>query len=227
MGVIKQLQNFTSEDIKITSEQDVFFVSSAIHPYSKSSYTPKERLVQTLNTISSIHKYNENVYIIIMEATMLTENELSVLSPLCDCLVLFPQEQMSQLGKNNGEKFMSYQLAMRLINCSFRNMYKISGRYFLTDVFKTCNFSDTKITLRRAIWKPERLCMLTVLYCVPSCQFENYINALKNALFNRQFEDIEHGLFQSLQPNSYIEVPMIGASGQVAPEAVDAKLFVC
>jgi hypothetical protein len=209
------------EDIKTTESSIIFFVSSAIYPFCQTHFTPAERLKQTVETMESIRRFVPDAVIIMTEASPLQEDDLKTLSPYVDNLVSFANHDMKSLGKNSGEKYMSFFLSNVLQNCVFRKMYKLSGRYFLLDGFQDSDFSDEKITLRRATWKPERLCMITVMYCVPWCQRIAYCSSLQKALAIAN--DIEHALFQSLPPGSYTEIPVVNAGGHF----VRGELFKC
>ena len=210
--IIFHIDDLESSHIQTTDESVIFFVSSAIYPYCFTPFPPAERLEQTVQTMQSIRKHVPNATVILSEASAEIKNaDIETLTPYVDYFVLFAKKNMKALGKNNGEKYMSLRIAMVLQHCKFSRMYKLSGRYYLLDEFKESDFSDEKITLRRSTWRPERLCMLTVLYSVPPCQIDNYVKALENTL--KMPMDIEHALFQSLLPGSYEEIPVVNSAG--------------
>ena len=213
-NVIIHIDDLTPSCIQSTENSVIFFVSSAIYPYCFTPFTPEERLEQTVKTLHSVRKHVPNAIIILCEASReIQQKDIDILSPYLDYTILFAKKNMNLLGKNGGEKFMSFSLARVLNQCKFSKMYKLSGRYYLTDEFSIDNFSDEKITLRRSTWKPERLCMVTVLYSVPRGQYDTYVVALENSLTIPN--DIEHSLFQSFPLNSYIEIKKVHASGTI------------
>lgn len=190
----------------------VFFVSSAIHTFSNSIFSPKVRLTQTIKSLESIKKYFPKAIIILSEANSITKKDRDILFPYLDYFVSFATKNfMKILGKNGGEKYMSYEVARRLSNCNYKILFKLSGRYYLTKDFNPNTFFNDKICLRRAIWGPERLCMNTTLYSIPKCQYNNYINALYASFFS--INDIEHSLYQNLKPGSFIELKKLNVHG--------------
>ena len=173
------IDDLLPENISSTDESVIFLVTSAIYPYCYNPIFPPTRLEQTVKGLKSIRKHVPNAIIIFSEASKeIKETDLITLAPYVDYFILFVKRPMKSVGKSGGEKVMSLEIAKRLQHCKFSKMYKLSGRYYLLDGFKESDFSDEKITLRRSPWKPERPCMVTVMYSVPHCQYANYVKAL-------------------------------------------------
>jgi len=180
---------------QIPHDATVFFVSSSVYSSLPGYFTPEERRDQTVQTLQSIRRFVSSAYIIIAETTELTAEDTKKLSPLADDIVLFPDLRQVR-NKNIGEKGSIYLLTKKLIDQHFSRIFKISGRYSLVEGFDVSLFSSDTFTFRRAVWKPERPCFLTVLYSLPYSKFAEYFRVLEQCLQDPL--DIEHCFYKYL-----------------------------
>jgi hypothetical protein len=216
--------------------RDIFIITSVIntgnnpwsYTYVRSVYTPDERFEQTLNTIDSIRMYAENAFIIHVECSDISEAMTQQLQERCDVFLQckdVPSVQNACLNsekKGYGEVMQTLQAAMFIDanNIAFNRIFKISGRYFLTERFSSSAYPSTEYGFLLFNDTPPK--GKTVIYSVPSNLFKEYLGALlkceqvyKN--YNPCYEDL---LPWACTPITH--VPVLGAAGYTA---IDRSLF--
>lgn len=209
--------------------QDIFIITSVINtgnrPWSytgvRSCYTKEERFVQTLETINSIRKLNDNSLILLVECSDIDESMTNTLKSKVDFFIQTydnPDMRYACLDTNKkgfGE-IMKLEQACKFIkdnDIKFNRLFKISGRYFLNESFNKNNYeTNNKFTFK--MYGPDS--GSTVLYSVPFSQFESYIeNIIK--LCNYYLNNPPTGL-ETLMPNMCLprnNIEILGVSGYV------------
>jgi hypothetical protein len=190
-------------------------------------YTPvrsycsaNERLEQVGETLKSIRQRDEDAAIILAEVSDLTSVQEDMVKTLVSeqkCqyinLSMVPDiaNQRDSLFKGPTElRVLVHLFAQKMIpECDL--LFKISGRYTLTDDFDLSQFSKNAITA----YKFDNGGVSTVLYSVPECLFDTFQNMLKECIKQtwNQFISIEEKLFQGCQ--SMQVVSPIGVQGLV------------
>lgn len=168
--------------------QDLFVITSVINtgnrPWSytgvRSCYTKEERLTQTLGTINSIRKLNDNSLILLVECSDIDESMTNTLKSKVDFFLQtydnsYVRYACLDTNKKGFGEIMKLEQACKFIkdnNIKFNRLFKISGRYFLNESFNKNNYDNNdKFTFR--MFGPNA--GSTVLYSVPFSHFELYI----------------------------------------------------
>jgi hypothetical protein len=210
--------------------RDVFFIPSVINtgnvPWSyyhiRSAHIPDKRYEQTLKTIQTIRDKVPNVFIILIECSDISPEMTDNLRSKVDHFVqAYTDENVRKVcidgsAKGHGETVQSI-LAIEVIKTltfPIKRIFKISGRYYLNELFDINNFSLTTYTFnKRFIVGGEHH---TVLYSVPFELFDHYNQVFRECLevYKTQIAHFE-GLFPpKCIPASYISC--VGVAGYPA-----------
>lgn len=152
---------------KPTPTTDIVMINSAIctsnttlsYTKNRSVYSHEQRFAQTLETIASIYKFLPGAFIMMVDNTNLPELWKSILNTLIDKpFFLYNDPVQSELTNNCPYKGVaeSHQLLHMLQyidkNPEFsvvKNIYKITGRYSLTDSFSVTHFDNSDIVFKQ------------------------------------------------------------------------------
>ena len=122
----------------------------------RSVYTRDERFDQTKKTIKSIKEKIPNCKIMIVECTDFTEDEKQYFDIECDYILnLFNNIELCKnifgLSKSLGEGTMTIEALKYIIdnNLEYDNLFKISGRYWLSENFNYNNFKNNNIVFKK------------------------------------------------------------------------------
>lgn len=230
-----------------------FLVTSAIN--SKFGiYSGQQRLSQTIDTIDSIRQRVDNPLIVIMElaGTPLTAEQKSTLADNCDHLLDFSQDpdvQALYVSDNwdvvkNVTEVMCFGRALAMLDREVElfkdcdRIFKVSGRYVLTDTFKI-DFYDQYSTRPFIVIGPT--CTSQFPYEVTQCQgqymarlwswptaltdevidvYNKSLHFMYERLSQGGYADIEHVLYKFLDPKKLLQIPKLGVKGNIAPNGV-------
>lgn len=215
----------------MNSFPDLFIITSVIDtgnkPWSytnnRSYFTVKERFDQTINTIQSIRNICKNALILLVECSPLSEEMKKILQSNVDYF-LFTYERedvrsacLESNKKGHGE-VKNLKEACQYIeenHISFRRLFKISGRYYLTEFFNSQNYNDTD----RFTFKMYHSHQIggTVLYSVPYSLFSTYRSILEEC--DLIYESGPPKSLESFLPylcHPKIEIETLGVAGQIA-----------
>jgi hypothetical protein len=228
----------------------LFLVTSAIHT-KHGVYDTKTRLDQTIETFKSIQKYASNSKILLIECSgesSLTEEELVILQPYVSGIISFsddPQVKKVYNETDNHDIVKSYtelySFGRTIENLKDRCdilddvswIFKISGRYTLTDQFSLNNFFDKnmyyfanrrksqfpevvtgglKEQLMSRLWAfhKDKISLIANRYPL---MLEHFVGSLQNG----KYIDIEHNLLRLFEGPYLKELPIIGVSGKLGP----------
>jgi hypothetical protein len=152
--------NYIENIILITSK---IIVSNNNYTYvsTRSIYTPEERFTQTIDTINSVKKYFNNKYykIILVDNSILNDEQNKILKANVD--IFISRDKMENIDnetdiimrKGIGESAQLNEVNKYLLNnnISFKNLFKISGRYLLNENFDYMNFNNNKNNFKLAV----------------------------------------------------------------------------
>jgi hypothetical protein len=209
---------------------DLFLITSVIntgglgwsYTSTRSVYTPQERFEQTLKTIESVRKYMPgDTVIVIAEGSKLAQSMIDTLTDSVDVFLDLSdikevQDACLNTDKKGYGEVVKTRLAFEYIqtqNIAFDRMFKISGRYFLTDRFVIQNFSHSAFMFKMNADKTHGH---TALYSVPWSLRDVFYAALLKTQerYSKGPISLENVLFLHCNPNKHIDV--LGASGWVA-----------
>ena len=240
--------------------QHTVFVTSAVYT-NYGIYNPEQRITQTLDTVKSVKKYLPNSTIILVDnSTAAVENEdgdtFNELIDLVDYYIdnssdpdiAYFHEHCTNydVGKNSME-VIGFLKALRhcqgdeelskIINESGR-VFKLSGRYELTDKFDIGkfenNFTAGKYVFKKpqASWIPKEDTGVEKMYQTRLWSFDSsmlsetismFETILRNMLetFNQQrYIDVEHSMARFLPADRVVELDTVGLKGNIAPNGM-------
>ena len=201
---------------------------------TRSTYSAEERYNQSLQTIDSIRKYLPGAKILFVECSDIPSEYIDTLRSKVEYFVY--QYDISEarevcIKSNNkglGEATQT-KLAIEYIiqnNLTFNRLFKISGRYFLTDKFISDNYKMDAYTFKkRANTGNHIISISTVVYSFPMAflhHFYTRVSAVIEYYKTHGPRGYEEVLPVICEPRNEIEI--IGAAGLVA---VNDEYFTC
>lgn len=219
-------------------DTDIFVVLSMINPgehplsYTKvrSVFSAEQRFNQTLESIASIRKFMPKATILLVECSILSQEQIALLQKSVDYFVyLVNDESIAHCilteKKGQGEAYQTL-CAVKYIQenkIPFRRLFKLSGRYSLNDEFKEQNFSLDVFTFKQRV-QQSTPSHSTVLYSVPCELFDYYSQCVNHCVefYRTQNRGWEEVLPPLLNPKQ--ELHRMGAQGLVA---VNGDFFTC
>lgn len=239
---------------------NIVLVTSAVYS-NYGIYKPTERIQQTLDTVKSARKYIPDPVIILIDNSKVdVQNDTSPeMSELIDSVdyyidnsddadIKYFHENVDNydIGKNSMEclgmfKALTYMAndseIMEKVKNSTR-IFKLSGRYVITDKFDMAKFDNAntkdKYVFKKAqfSWIPEadtgvnhllqtRLWSFTPgLLTATIDLFKDIINNMF-AVFNQQkYIDVEHSMAKFIPKDKLVELETVGLKGNIAPNGV-------
>lgn len=193
---------------------NIVIVTSVINA-EQSFFSNEERLNQLVNkTIPSILDKIPNPYIVLLEGSILTDNQLLILNKLKINEIHYYKTYNCE--KSLGEvilisSFLTSESFYKIEN-KINNLIKISGRYYLLDEF---NFN---INSKNVIKKDHnrKVCETRYYKIVKDqiIQFKNSIISLRN---NGIFHDLEHSFYQYDIVPTINDIDRIYIGGNLGP----------
>ena len=204
---------------------DIFLITSVINtstnPFTytdvRSVYSTEERLEQTLKTIESIRSLNDNTKIMLIDCSILTEEQEDRIIKSVDYYIQLSKDNyIFNICHNSNKKgygeIVTTKIAVDCIlynNIIFDRLFKISGRYYLTDKFNKTNYSSSLYTIKLNH---------SVLYSVPYNLLNNFNNICEtmiNVYQNVYEKSLESLVTDYLNPRVLIE-DKLGIEGYVS-----------
>lgn len=198
-----------------------FVVGSFITPYkggSKSVYSVQERIEQTHETLKSIRERCPDATIYFVEGSLTDISECNfdydvLLRPAED---VEARKILYTKTKSFGECVMMVHAASNVPLEEYDIVFKISGRYVLTDDFNPENFSQETFTFYdHGQWGYE-----TTLYSFPGSLKSRWKEALLKTLdhmYNNKVESIEISFRHVLKVKNIHIASKLGVQGYNAP----------
>lgn len=235
-------------------------ITSALHT-NYGIYNTQQRIQQTLETVASTRKYIPNATIILIDnsTTQVQQDESAEFNQLIDAVDYYIDNSDDadikhfhanvtnyDIGKNSMEcigmvKALTYiskdQELMEVITGSSR-IFKLSGRYAITDKFDIDQFDNAQTKDKyvfkkpQASWIPQEDTGVNELYqtrlwsFTPSLFLDTIglFNAIIRNMFdliNRQkYIDVEHSMAKFLPRERVVELAQVGLMGNIAPNGV-------
>jgi hypothetical protein len=184
-------------------------------------YTSEERLEQTVQTINNVRSKIPNCKVFIAECSDLSEEASRVLREKSDYFINFYND-LDCKNKIEGisKAFGEYTLIMKTIEyllenkIDFSNLYKISGRYWLTDDFNFQLFDNELCVGRHAV---------TSFYKIHRNSIDIFMAFLERNIYRMIRCEGAEQIFASfmLENNRDFHVlPWIGISGNIAVDGM-------
>jgi hypothetical protein len=230
----------------------LFILSSAIN--SKfGKFTPAERLQQTLDSVASVRQYCPGADICVIEMTgvPIPEEQIQIINSQVDYFFDCTREQEVidiynstdnwDIVKNTTEVMCFTNVLGKLLEtgaiAEYDRVFKMSGRYLLTENFKPDFYesvADRIVVLERkhSQFRPEitggkQFQYMSRLWSWPATATDQIIEAYHEgfiAMAERFAEggyfDIEHMLFAYLPQDLVTEISRVGLRGLLGPNGV-------
>jgi len=156
--------------------------------YSKvrSVFTREQRFAQTKKTIESIKKKIPDHKMMIVECTDFTKEEKDYFDKECDYILnLWDRKELHEkifgLSKSLGEGTMTIE-ALNYIQknqIQFNNLFKICGRYWLSEKFDYNYFNNTNLIFKKINGNINNI--FTSFYKITSGKVNKLLNFLKDS----------------------------------------------
>lgn len=206
----------------IPCAKKLFLISSTINcptkPMLKSVFTNQQRFEQTIETISSIRMKVEDVFIVLVDNSPLSSEQIEMLDQQVDMLMLCaddPEAIMwsNSLNKGAGEVYAVMRAMEILRYYDFEMMFKICGRYMLSEQFDLDVFSKDKFSFcPRAV----NSCS-TILYSYPKSLLGLYLRQLRSCMIASSWGvSIEAVIDKGLPPSLVHELSTLGVRGYLS-----------
>jgi len=165
LNVNKNNYNYYIENkkynLKDTINKNIILITSKIYvsdinfSYSekRSVYDSTTRYKQTLNTISSIKKFIPDYFIVLIDNSEFTNEEVKNLSSAVDCFInITDNEKLNYYTNICKYKYLadlyhqinSYYYLLKYIDFSrIKQFFKISGRYYINETFNYRDYDNT------------------------------------------------------------------------------------
>jgi hypothetical protein len=215
---------------------DIFFICSVIktsnnpwyHTSLRSPFTPEERFKQTLETIESIRRLNDNTKILLVDCSDIDKDMEETLKNKLDYYIqLYTNEHIRNICRNSRQKGHGEILQTKAVidfikenNIEFKRLFKISGRYFLNENFSKENYSLEEFSFKKVA--PDAAS--TVLYSVPYSLLNEFNRVVDHCIYVYSIND-RIG-FEALLPmacNPLHHVETLGVAGYVCLILPDGK----
>jgi hypothetical protein len=240
--------------------KNTVLITSAIYT-NYGIYTVEQRIQQTLETALSARKYIPNATIILIDNSKVdVQNDESVeFEALLDAVDYYIDNsddsdiqhfhnnvQNYDIGKNSMEcigmlkalTHISTDQELKGVIESSNRIFKLSGRYVVTDKFDIAAFdnSDTqdKYVFKQAqpSWIPpadtgvEKLLQTRLYSFTPSLfadtivLFQNIINNMFSIFNQQKYIDVEHSMAKFIPKDKLVELEVVGLQGNIAPNGM-------
>lgn len=218
----------------------VFLISSAINisTNTQSIYDSNTRFQQTLDTIDSIDKYcpNNNKFIFECSLKELTPEQIQKLNEKGVSIVYVGKNRdiinVSQIGLKSVSECIAFHITLSLLrdnNIQCKRIYKLSGRYQLTENFRSGYEYVNKYVFTKPTktWMSEDRIKQTGVDHVYQTRLFHFdrnlldqflvesVNLIKNCV--ELGIDLEHSYYKNFKKYDPIELDVIGVCGNLAP----------
>lgn len=197
------------------------------HPI-RSVYTSEERYQQTLKTIESVKKHIPNSYIVFIEGSILNQTTETGLKQLVDLYLNYSSDNTIYTAVNDIHK--SYAEGLTILkfleseeckNLQIENLFKLSGRYYITNSFKLDEYTNTHNCFKQI---PEKNCIdraprySPVMYKIHKTSLDEYRDMFKNNLsIMQQYVDADIESFLCyFMINNIKFIEWLGVAGHVS-----------
>lgn len=219
----------------------IVMISSAIvvsetplsYTKKRSKFTSKERFEQTLKTIHSIRRNIPNVAILLIDPTPISSVWKSRLDTYVDKRIDCSHDNeligLTNTCLNKGVAECKQLLEGLNHITDYPNaaiIFKLSGRYCLTESFKYTRFSDSKVCFKTvppdSVFYEKIPACFTFLYSVPTKLIDEYKSALHATVIKgiSTLASIETILPYEFDPRTTVYATPLGVSGHIGPSGL-------
>ena len=189
------LNNNINKNIVIITSK--IYISNNEFSYSKnrSIYTKDERYNDTIITINSVKEKIKDSYIILFDNSIFTQNEYNNLKNNVDCFINIIDDDDLNFYTNKF-KYKAFSEMYQLIKCyeyfilkinkkNIKNVFKISGRYYLNNNFDYNKFDNDDNIFKRNNNLDNMKYYYTSFYKISRFFFDDFFKLLKKTFQNK------------------------------------------
>jgi hypothetical protein len=187
--------------------KNLFVITSSIASGLQSFYSLDERFAQTMQTIESVRKI-DGATILFVENSDVVQYENAIRKEVDIFIKL-----LHNPSKSGGELLLVRSALKHVLDndLSFDMIYKLSGRYHLTDKFKLID--DKRISFRNF-----GDCVSTVLYSFGDDKIDDVLACFEDIAKRLHYKDIEHATFEAVKEKDINWVEYWGVIGNRSPD---------
>jgi mannosyltransferase OCH1-like enzyme/glycosyltransferase involved in cell wall biosynthesis len=230
-NIVSKIADFEIIINENITEKNLVIITSVIncvdkplsYYHKRSIFTIEERYDHTLKSILSIKKYIPNVEILFCECSDMSEymnyeenikNSVDYYYNFNDISVI--KKSVDSLYKGLGEAYILLN-AFRQIGKPYKNIFKLSGRYYLNDNFDYDVFNNNYQNIFTN-WEKSDCSYCTVFYKINGVYLNIFKDALMNSITNLEENiSIECCIFKYFNKNIML-VDKLNVSGCLATE---------
>jgi len=180
---------------------------------TRSIYSHKERFEQTLETIESIRKYMANIDILI-ECSPKSEYMIELEKRVNIFVNTYPNDIVRNcFNKSIGEATLIIKALDIIEKMSYNHIYKMTGRYVLTEKFNKNNWSDELVngclTDIYSSSNNPNICIHTFFYKIPMSYVSVFKQSLKTFASENTLLPVEHFVYKVFE-KTFKNIPEIG-----------------
>lgn len=236
LGALRYQEHFVQPKLNLVLVTSVIHtVSSPLRfaygdnkEHSRSLFTHEERLDQTIKTVESIKKKIPNACIVLLEGSVLTDEEQHKLFDVgCDHMYNV-HDDLENVINSPYKSFAEVNMMLHFLNSqwfldnrnNFETFSKMSGRYQLTD-----NFHFDKYPITSVVAQCADRCN-TRYYRIPINMMDEFVDILKSALKDPDFasyqsEIEDFNIYKRFRDQSRVVIvkkpELLGVGGLIAP----------
>jgi hypothetical protein len=181
----------------------------------RSIYTPKQRFEQTIETIESIRINIPNSHIILFDNSIFDNNYKKILENNVDIFINITDDKNLNFYTNDYEYKAFSEISQQLsfyntffknvdIN-SFKNFFKISGRYLINNTFNFNNFDNEHNIFKKNDNVLDRNYYYTCFYKLNSTILNEYFITLQNLIDNKNLYENSDQDLEVILPRLFID----------------------
>lgn len=227
-SVVQRLLGLTPprDSVKVVTKPYIFLITSTIrtpekplsYTRTRSVFSPEQRLGQTLRSIESVRTKVPDALVVLLENSALSAGEMAALEQAADWFVSFARDARAvELRdgpfKGAGELYMLLWIQDVVRHFDYEKMFKLSGRYWLSDRFCSQHFPSDRFgfLMRDGAYS-------TRLYCVPKSLEATYRKQLEKTFVGAQKGATIEALIMRGVPQDRIQLlEHLGVRGYIAP----------
>jgi len=210
--------------------ENIILITSLVNcNLSRTVYSRNDRFLQTKVTIQTVRQKIPNSFIVLIDITEFTKEELDFFNSSCDIVINEYNSEIAKKcvfqhpNKSYGERYYLLRCFEEMINRNIihnvKNIFKVSGRYYLDNKFIYEDYNNNKTVVKIV---DEKLWKNACTTCLFKLSFKDADIFYKLLLQEEQFfltgHCMEHFMYlfiKSFDREKYIDLLNLGMSGLV------------
>jgi hypothetical protein len=214
---IEENKNINLQNKNVVLITSKIYVSDKKFSYvnNRSVYTVKQRFEQTIETIKSIRINIPNSHIILFDNSIFDNNYKKILENNVDTFINITDDKILNFYTNDYEYKAFSDISQQLsfyntffknvdIN-SFKNFFKISGRYSINNTFNFNNYDNEHNIFKKNDKVLDRDYYYTCFYKLNTNILNEYFISLQNLIDNKNLYENSYSDLEVILPRLFID----------------------